>query len=348
MKIPFGDLARHYESIHGEVDQAVSRVLRRGRFILGEELARFEREFGAYLGCRHVIGVGSGTDALQLALIAAGVLPGDEVITAANTCVPTAAAISSAQAKVTLVDIDPASFNMDPAALVRALGPRTRAIVPVHIYGQAADMVPILDIAARRGIPVIEDAAQAHGATYDGRKLGVLGTAGCFSFYPTKNLGAFGDGGAVATDNDDIAEKVKQLRNYGEERRYYHKTKGFNSRLDEIQAAILLAKLPHLDSWNSRRRYIAKRYTREIVNPLITKPAEMPYGIPNNHLYVIRCRYRSELQDHLNRFGIATLIHYPIPLHLQEVYRDLGKGPGSYPTTERIANEVLSLPIFPE
>jgi dTDP-4-amino-4,6-dideoxygalactose transaminase len=348
MKVPFGDLARQYQSIRNEVDDAVSRVLCRGSFILGEELARFEQEFAAYLGCRHVVGVGSGTDALHLALAAAGVLAGDEVVTAANTCVPTAAAISSTGAKVALADIAPASFNMDPHRLEQSIGPNTKAIVPVHLYGQAADLNPILDIARRASIPVIEDAAQGHGASYQSRKLGVIGDAGCFSFYPSKNLGAFGDAGAVATDNDEIANRVRQLRNYGEQRRYLHKTKGYNSRLDELQAAILLVKLGYLDNWNRRRRQIAEFYNREIANPLIRKPAELQYGSHNYHLYVIRCRWRSELQAHLARLQIITLIHYPVPVHLQEAYADLGKGPGSYPEAETAANEVLSLPVFPE
>jgi dTDP-4-amino-4,6-dideoxygalactose transaminase len=331
-----------------EVDGAIGRVLRRGWFILGEEVRAFERDFAEYLGCRNVVGVGSGTEALHLALVAAGVSPGDEVITAANTCVPTASGITSAGARVVLADVDPISFTIQPADLERAITPLTRAIVPVHLYGQAADMDPIIDVSRRRGIPVIEDAAQGHGATYKGRKLGTLGDAGCFSFYPSKNLGAFGDGGAVATDNDDLAEKLRQLRNYGEQHRYFHKTKGVNSRLDEIQAAILTSKLPHLDSWNLRRRQVARFYDSEIANPAVTKPTEQSYGQHNYHLYVLRCRSRGDLQRHLASEGISTLIHYPVPLHLQEAYSDLGLGPGSYRVSEQLAEEVLSLPIFPE
>src|SRR5262249_26631256 len=279
---------------------------------------------------------------------ALGVGPGDEVITAANTCVPTAAGITASGATLALADVDARSFNMQPAELDRVITPRTRAIVPVHLYGQAADMEAIIDIANRKGIPVIEDAAQGHGAAYEGKKLGTIGRAGCFSFYPSKNLGAFGDGGAVATDDDDLAEKVRQLRSYGEHRRYFHKTKGINSRLDEIQAAILSAKLPHLDSWNQRRRQIARFYDRGIVNPLVLKPTEMGYGEHNYHLYVLRSVRRAELQRHLAGNGIATLIHYPVPLHKQEAYADLGKGAGSYPVSEQLADEVLSLPVFPE
>jgi len=348
MRVPFGDLARQYQLIRTEVDGAIARVLRKGWFILGEEVSAFERDFAAYLGCRNVVGVASGTDALHLALVAAGVRPGDEVITAANTCVPTASGITSAGATVVLADVDPLTFTLQPADIERAITPRTRAIVPVHLYGQAADMDPIIEISNRKGIPVVEDAAQAHGATYRGKKLGTIGDAGCFSFYPSKNLGAFGDAGAVATDNDDLAAKLRQLRNYGERQRYFHQTKGVNSRLDEIQAAILSSKLPHLDTWNLRRRQIARFYDSEITNPVVSKPTEQSYGHHNYHLYVLRCRRRGDLQRHLADRGVSTLIHYPVPLHLQEAYADLGLGPGAYSVSEQLADEVLSLPIFPE
>ncbi|HKF59092.1 MAG TPA: DegT/DnrJ/EryC1/StrS family aminotransferase [Blastocatellia bacterium] len=348
MRVPFGDLARQYQLIRTEVDGAIARVLRKGWFILGEEVSAFERDFAAYLGCRNVVGVASGTDALHLALVAAGVRPGDEVITAANTCVPTASGITSAGATVVLADVDPLTFTIQPADIERAITPRTRAIVPVHLYGQAADMDPIIEISNRKGIPVVEDAAQAHGATYRGKKLGTIGDAGCFSFYPSKNLGAFGDAGAVATDNDDLAAKLRQLRNYGERQRYFHQTKGVNSRLDEIQAAILSSKLPHLDTWNLRRRQIARFYDSEITNPVVSKPTEQSYGQHNYHLYVLRCSSRGDLQRHLADRGVSTLIHYPVPLHLQEAYADLGLGPGAYGVSEQLAHEVLSLPIFPE
>jgi dTDP-4-amino-4,6-dideoxygalactose transaminase len=334
--------------MRSQLQEAVDRVVQRAWFVLGEEVEAFEGEFASYLGCRHVIGVGSGTDALHLALVAIGVGQGDEVVTAANTCVPTAAAISMTGASPVLVDVEPLSFNMDPLKLESAITSRTRAIIPVHLYGQAADMDPIIGIAASKDIPVIEDVAQGHGATYRGKKLGSLGLAGCFSFYPSKNLGAFGDGGAISTDDDDLAARVKRLRNYGEERRYYHKAKGFNSRLDEIQAAVLRAKLPNLDAWNETRRSVTSFYNREITNPLIDKPLEMSYGIHNYHLYVIRCKLRAQLQSHLARSGVATLIHYPIPVHLQESYLDLGKKTGDFPVAESCAREVLSLPNFPE
>ncbi|HXG64525.1 MAG TPA: DegT/DnrJ/EryC1/StrS family aminotransferase [Blastocatellia bacterium] len=348
MKVPFGDLRLQYDSMRDEIDAAVRGVLERGWFVLGREVESFEREFAAYVGARHAVGVGSGTEAIHLALIAAGVRPGDEVITAANTCVPTVSAISFAGAVPALVDVDPVSFNLDPAKLEAAITARTKAIVPVHLYGQAADMEPILEISRSKGIPVIEDVAQGHGATYRGKKLGAWGDAGCFSFYPSKNLGAFGDGGAVVTDDDELAAKLRRLRNYGEERRYYHTMKGFNSRLDELQAAILRAKLPRLDGWNARRREIAALYHREITNPLVRKPVELSYGEHNYHLYVIKCERRDELQQHLTGRGVVTLIHYPVPIHLQAAYQDLNKREGDYPVAERCAREALSLPIFPE
>ncbi len=348
MKVPFGDLRRQYEENRASIDAAVGRVLERGWFVLGEEVERFEREFAVWLGGRFAVGVGSGTEAIHLALAAAGVSAGDEVITAPNTCVPTVVGITAASARPVLVDICERSFNLDPEKLEAAITPRTKFILPVHLYGQSADMNPILEIARRRNISVIEDAAQAHGATYRDRKLGTLGLAGCFSFYPSKNLGAYGDGGAVVTDDEEIADRLRQLRNYGEERRYYHTTKGVNSRLDEIQAAILRAKLPHLDRWNERRRQIAAIYDREIRNPLVHKPVELDYGRSNHHLYVVRCSDRNELQRHMMERGVTTLIHYPAPIHLQAAYSDLGKGAGVYPVAERCAAEVLSLPMFAE
>ncbi len=346
--IPFGDLSRQYRSIAGDIDAAIKRVLDRGWFILGEEVESFEREFAAYVGVRHAVGVGSGTEAIHLALIAAGVSPGDEVATAANTCVPTVSAITFAGAAPALVDVCERSFNMDPSKLEAAITSRTKAILPVHLYGQAADLDPILEIGRRRGIPVIEDVAQGHGATYRGKKLGAYGLAAAFSFYPSKNLGAFGDGGAVVTDDDEIADRLRRLRNYGEERRYFHTTKGFNSRLDEIQAAVLRVKLERLEDWNSRRREIAAIYNQGITNPRILKPAEMESGTHNYHLYVVRCERRDDLRTHLGSMGVGSLIHYPIPVHLQKAYSELGQARGSFPISERCSDEVLSLPMFPE
>lgn len=348
MKVPFGDLRRQYDTIKDEIDSAISRVIERGWFVLGKEVEQFEREFAEYLGVKHVVGVGSGTEAIHLALLALGVEPGDEVITVANTCVPTVSAVSFAGAKPVLVDIDPKSFTLAAEKIGDATTARTKAILPVHMYGRAADMAGIIEIGKKKGIPVIEDTAQGHGARYQGRRLGALGDAGCFSFYPSKNLGCYGDGGAVATNDSETASRLKRLRNYGEERRYFHTTKGFNSRLDEIQAAILRAKLPFLDQWNQRRREIALLYEREIVNPIVEKPTGSEDGAHCFHLYVIRCRRRDELQKHLTVCGIGSLIHYPVPIHLQEAYSDLNKHPGDFPVSEKCSSEVLSLPIYPE
>ncbi|HKY05052.1 MAG TPA: DegT/DnrJ/EryC1/StrS family aminotransferase [Blastocatellia bacterium] len=348
MKVPFGDLRRQYSANRERIDSAIGRVLEGGWFVLGREVETFEQEFAAYLGAKHAIGVGSGTDAIHLALRAVGVGAGDEVVTAANTCVPTASAVSLAGAVPVPVDVDPVSYTIDPAKIKAAITSKTKAILPVHLYGQAADMDALSTVSRETGIPVIEDVAQGHGAVYRDKKLGTMGEAGCFSFYPSKNLGAYGDGGAVVTDSRELAERLKRLRNYGEARRYHHTSIGFNSRLDEIQAAILRAKLVELDRSNARRREIAALYNREITNPLVTKPVELEYGRHNYHLYVVRCDERDLLQQHLADLGVQTLIHYPIPIHLQEAYRWLDVRPGACPVAERCAGEVLSLPIFPE
>ena len=346
--VPFGDLRRQYDAMREEIDTAVRRVHERGWFILGEECEAFESEFAAAVGVRHAVGVGNGTEAIHLALRAVGVGPGDEVITVANTCVPTVSGIWPSGATIRLIDVDERSFTLDPHKLEEAITTKTRAIVVVHLYGQAADLDPIAEIARRHNLNLIEDAAQAHGALYKGRRLGSIGDAAAFSFYPSKNLGANGDGGAVTTNDAEIAGRLRRLRNYGQEQRYYHTSKGINSRLDEMQAAILRAKLPRLDGWNERRRAIARLYDQGIHNPLIRKPEEMSYGRHNYHLYVVRCERRDALQQHLSERGIQTLIHYPVPIHLQEGYQDLGRKRGDYPVSERGADEVLSLPIFPE
>jgi dTDP-4-amino-4,6-dideoxygalactose transaminase len=348
MKVPFGDLRRQYDAMRQEIDEAVQRVFERGWFILGVEGENFEQEFAEFIGVKRAVGVGSGTEAIHLALRAVGVEAGDEVITVPNTCVPTVSGIWAAGAVPVLVDVDEKSFTLNPDKLTAAITSKTKAILPVHMYGQAADLEPIIEIAHKHNIKVIEDAAQAHGATYKGQKLGSIADAAAFSFYPSKNLGANGDGGAVTTNVDEIAERIIRLRNYGQEKRYYHKTKGTNSRLDEVQAAILSTKLKHLDKWNERRREIAKIYDESISNPVIQKPAQMPYGQHNYHLYVIRCQKREQLQRSLNDKGIITLIHYPVPVHLQEAYSDLNKGEGDYEITELLAEQILSLPIFPE
>ncbi|HTR80576.1 MAG TPA: DegT/DnrJ/EryC1/StrS family aminotransferase [Bacteroidota bacterium] len=348
MKIPFGDLKRHYVSIKDEVDEAIAETLSSGWFILGKKLEEFEKSFADYCGARFCVGVASGTDALQVALRAAGVGGGDEVVTAANTCVPTVSAISMAGARLVLVDVDEKNYTMDYRDLEKKVSSRTKAIIPVHLYGQSADLDAIRSIAGKRGITVIEDAAQAHGTEYRGKRIGSLSPMTCFSFYPSKNLGAFGDGGAVTTNDETLAHRLRMLRNYGQERRYYHAIKGTNSRLDEIQAAVLSVKLRYLEAWNERRQAIAREYNRLITNPAVSKPVEMEYGRHNYHLFVVRTKDRSAMQARLASAGIETIIHYPIPVHLQESYLDLGYKLGDFPVAEEVSNEIFSLPIFPE
>lgn len=348
MKISFLELARQHESVKHEVEAAIGRVFSRAWFVLGEELEAFEQEFAGYLGAQHGVGVGSGTEALHLALLAGGVEPGDEVITVANTAVPTISAISFANAVPKFVDIDPRTFTMNVHNVEAAITPRTKVLLPVHLYGQPADVAPLLALARQYDLRVIEDACQAHGALYGDRKTGTVGDAGCFSFYPSKNLGACGDGGFVCTNNPEIEQRLRLLRNYGQTRRYYHATKGFNSRLDELQAAILRAKLPELDNWNSRRRRLAQEYHRLLDGLPVTLPEIASWGKHVFHLYVIRAPQRDQLCSYLAEHGIQTIIHYPIPVHLQEAYRDLELPPGSLPQTELAAQEILSLPLYPE
>lgn len=346
--IPFGDLKRHYERIRPAIDQAVHRVLASGWFILGHELEAFEQSFARHIGSRFAVGVGSGTEALHLALLAAGVKPGDEVITAPNTAVPTLSAISFAGAKPKFVDIDPQTYCLDASKLEAAVTRQTKAIVPVHLYGHPCDMPTILKVADRFGLKVIEDCAQSHDAAIAGKKTGTFGHYGCFSFYPSKNLGAFGDAGMIVTDDPSEAEKLKMLRNYGQSQRYYHDILGFNSRLDELQAAILSAKLPFLNEWNERRRAIAERFDSLITNPAITKPIERPGCRHVYHLYVIRHPQRDRLRDYLAKKGVGTQIHYPVPCHLQKAYAFLGYRKGDFPIAEQYAEQVLSLPNYPE
>jgi dTDP-4-amino-4,6-dideoxygalactose transaminase len=346
--IPFGDLGLQYQAIKVELDQAIQSVLNDGWFILGTNVSAFENEFAAYCGAAFAVGVANGTDALQLALMACGVTPGDEVVTTPHSATFTALAISATGAVPTFVDIDPDSYNMNPRKLEEAIGPRTRAVMPVHLYGQPADMDSIVAIAHRYNLSVIEDAAQAHGALYKGRRVGTLGDVACFSFYPSKNLGAFGDGGMVVTSNSEIGEKVRMLRDGGQKTRYDHQLLGRNSRLDELQAAILLVKLTYLEKWNERRRHIAALYTALLGDSEVEPPIEMPYSRHVYHLYVIRCEDRDALREHLAARGVGTAIHYPIPIHLQGAYRWLNLGRGSFPIAERYAEHVLSLPIYPE
>jgi dTDP-4-amino-4,6-dideoxygalactose transaminase len=349
--IPVFDLKDQYNAMKDEIGEAVARVLESGWFILGQEVEAFEEEFAAYCGLSHGVGVGSGTEALHLALLACGVGVGDEVITVSHTAVATVAAIELTGARPVFVDIDPASYTIVPDQLESRITARTRAIVPVHLYGQTADLDPILEIAQRHDLTVVEDCAQAHGAEYKGRRAGSFGRLACFSFYPTKNLGAYGDGGMVVTDDRALAQKVRLLRQYGWEKRYISSLRGLNSRLDEIQAAILRVKLRHLDEWNKARRARARLYDELLAGSGVTTPAEMGYGRHVYHLYVIRCphrAYRDELKSYLAEHGVGTGVHYPVPIHLQEAYRDLGYRPGDFPVTEACADDALSLPIYPD
>jgi dTDP-4-amino-4,6-dideoxygalactose transaminase len=331
-----------------ELDEAIRSVLDSGWFVLGKNVSAFESEFAAYCGAAFAIGVGNGTDALQLALMACDIGPGAEVITAPNSATFTALAISAVGAKPVFVDIHPDTYNMDPQKLEAALGSHTKAIMPVHLYGQPADMDPVLAVARKHNLFVIEDAAQAHGALYRGQPVGTLGDIGCFSFYPSKNLGAFGDGGIVTTNRPQVADKVRMLRHGGQKSRYDHQLLGINSRLDELQAAVLRVKLPYLDKWNDRRRHIAALYTALLGDSKVEPPLEMPHSKHVYHLYVIRCQDRKGLQRYLAEHGVETAIHYPTPIHLQGAYRWLNLTRGAFPFAERYAEEVLSLPVYPE
>jgi len=353
VSVPFLDLTRGYRRIRDEMLAAVERTLERGRYILDEEVAAFEREFADYCGARYAVGVGSGTEALHLALRACGVRPGDGVITAPNTAAPTVCAIVAAQARPVFVDVDPDTLTLDPARLraclqAAAAAVPISAVVPVHLYGGAADMDGVTAVAREFGVRVIEDAAQGHGVEYRGRKVGTLGQAGCFSFYPTKNLGACGDAGMVVTDDADVAAQLKMLRNYGEEAKYRNRRDGVNSRLDEIQAAILRVKLRHLDAWTAERRRWAARYADLLADARLRLPREAPAVRHGYHLYVVRSPRRDALRCLLQQQGIATAVHYPTPVHLQPAYATLGYGAGSFPVAERACTEVLSLPLYPE
>ena len=330
-----------------EIDSAISSVLERGRYVLGEEVSRFERAFAGYIGVARGIGTGSGTEALHIALAACGIGPGDEVITVSHTAVATAAAIELSGGRPRFVDIEPRCYTMDPERVEAAITSKTKAILPVHIYGQPAAMEPILALARANDLWVIEDCAQAHGAWYSGKRVGSLGDVGCFSFYPTKNLGAMGDGGMVVTDNEELAERAAALREYGWAERYVSQVRGWNSRLDEIQAAILHAKLKYLDEDNVRRRCLADRYDSELGETGLELPVAREGTTPVYHLYVVRSRRRDQLLDFLRRNRIMASIHYPVPIHLQPAYRDRKK-PIALPETEKAASQILSLPIYPE
>ena len=346
--IPFVDLKAQYASIKTEVNAAIQGVLDSCQFTLGSEVAAFEQEFSAYCKSSHGIGVNTGTSALHLSLLAANIGPGDEVITVPFTFVATVSAICYTGAKPVFVDIDPRSFTIDVAAIEAAITERTKAIIPVHLYGQPADMDPLLEIAKRRGLVVIEDACQAHGAEYKGRRAGSMGDLGCFSFYPGKNLGAYGEGGMVVTGNADYARTIRMLRDWGAERKYQHVLKGYNYRLEGIQGAVLRVKLRHLEAWTEARRAAAARYDRLLAGSGVVTPPAMPYARHVYHVYAIRTGQREAWQEALNAQGIQTGIHYPIPVHLLPAFSDLGYRAGQFPHSERAANEVLSLPMFPE
>ena len=348
--IPMVDLAAQYERIRGEVDEAIASVLRSTAFIKGEDCALFESEFAAWCGVRAACGVANGTDALTLCLRAYGVGPGDEVVTVANTFIATGEAILLNGARPVFVDVDPVTYTMDAAQVEAALTPRTKLIVPVHLYGHPADMTPILDVAARHGLRVLEDAAQAHGAEIGGRRAGALGHAACFSFYPGKNLGAYGDAGMVVSNDAEFVARVRQIGNHGGgANKYDNVVLGTNSRLDTLQAAVLRVKLRHLDSWNHERRERAEAYTRALADvPSVTLPRERSGARSAWHLYTIRVADRDGLQSHLKAQGIGTAVHYPRPIHLQPSMATVGGRPGTLPVSEALAREVLCLPLYPE
>ncbi len=346
MKVPFVDLKAQYLGIKREIDAAIKEVIDNTSFILGKAVSDFERDFAAYCGKKHCIAVNSGTDALIMAMVSLDLKKGDEVITVPNTFIATAAAISHSGAKPVFVDCDRKTYTMDVKKIKEKITKKTKAIIPVHLYGQPCDMQPILELAEKHKIRVVEDCAQAHGAEYKGKKVPVADT-GCFSFYPSKPLGAFGEGGAVVTDSDEIAEKIRMLRDQGQSQKYYHKYIGFNTRLHGIQGAVLGVKLKHIDKWNSMRRKNAKLYN-ELLEDVCVTPYEAAYAKHVYHLYVIRVKNRDKLQTHLNEIGIATGIHYPVPIHLQEAYKHLDLKEGSFPETENYVKEALSLPMYAE
>lgn len=346
--IAFLDLKQQYASIGPDIEAAVLKVLRSGHYVLGEEVAAFETEFAAACGVRHAIAVNTGTSALHLALLAAGVTAGDEVITTPFTFVATAAAIRYIGARPVFVDIDPTTFTIDPARIERAISPRTRAILPVHLYGQMADMDAIMAIATRHGLAVVEDACQAHGSHQNGRSAGSIGLSGCFSFYPGKNLGACGEGGMAVTNDDEQARLIRMLRDWGQDRRYHHVMEGYNYRMDAIQGAALRVKLRQLESWTEARRERAQLYRRLLANSLVELPRETAWNRHVWHIFAVRTSQRDQLQKYLAREGVETGLHYPVPVHLQPAYAALGHRPGDFPASEAAAASVLSLPIYPE
>lgn len=346
--IPLVDLKQQYESIKGEIDLCIRDVLESCHFVLGEKVEEFEADFADYCQTRFALGVNSGTSALHLALLAAGVGPGDEVITVSFTFVATAAAICYTGAVPVFIDIDPATCNIDPEKIAAAITPKTKVVMPVHLYGKCADMDPIMEIAKTQNLIVIEDAAQAHGAEYKGRRAGSFGDLACFSFYPGKNLGAYGEGGAVVTNNDRYVEHIKQLRDQGQSEKYHHEYVGYNYRMEAIQGAVLGVKLRHLDDWNDARRKHAGKYRRQLDSLGLRLLEEHADSKSVHHIFPVFTEQRDELRQHLAANGVSTGIHYPIPVHLQRAYRHLGYRPGDLPETERACRETLSLPMYAE
>jgi dTDP-4-amino-4,6-dideoxygalactose transaminase len=348
MGIPLVDLRKQYRILEPRILESIRRLLERGDFITGEELRLFEEAFASYIGVRFAVGVASGTEALHLSLRACGIGEGDEVLVPANTFIATALAVTYTGATPVPVEVNPETYNVNPVDIAERINARTRAIIPVHLYGHPADMDPVLKIAGENDLRVIEDAAQAHGARYRGKRVGSLGDIGCFSFYPAKNLGACGDGGIVVTDDEDLADRIRILRNYGQKTKNRHDMLGFNSRLDTLQAAILRIKLEFLDEWNAKRRAAAAAYRRALDGMDLVLPAPMPWAEPVYHLYVVRTPRRDALRSWLREREIATGVHYPTPVHLHPCYAGLGYREGAFPVAEKLCGEILSLPLFPE
>lgn len=348
MNVPFMDLKTQYRTIASEINTRIASVVENADFILGEELTLFEEEFARYCNTRFAVGLDNGTSALELALRAYGIGPGDEVITVANTFIATVSAIAFTGALPVLVDIDPQTYNIAVSNIEPLITPHTRAIIPVHLYGQPADMDPIMEIARKHNLIIVEDACQAHGALYKGQTVGSIGNIGCFSFYPAKNLGAFGDGGMLVTNDKEIADRVRMLRNYGQQEKYKHLFIAYNRRLDTLQAAVLRVKLKYLENWNEARRRHAGLYAKLLSNNNLSLPLETKYARHVYHLYVVRTAKRDALQKHLKNNGIATGVHYPIPVHTQQAYQYLGYHKGDFPISEAYAEQILSLPMYPE
>jgi dTDP-4-amino-4,6-dideoxygalactose transaminase len=346
--VPLADLAAQFHPLREEVMQAIREVAESTAFVLGPAVARFEKAFAAYVGARHCVGVNSGTSALHLALLGAGVEPGDEVLTVPMTFIATSWAVSYVGATPVFVDVDPVTYTMDVSQVERKITPKIKAILPVHLYGQTADMGPLLEIGRRHGVPVIEDAAQAHGARYAGRAAGSLGLCGCFSFYPGKNLGAYGEAGAVVTDDDRIAARLRALRDHAQSQRYHHDEVGFNYRLDVFQGAVLGIKLKHIDRWTEARSALAERYREALADLPLQLPEEAPGRRHVWHLFVALHPERDRIRSELEARGVSTGLHYPVPVHLQKAYAQLGHRPGDFPVAERIGRECLTLPLFPE